>query len=738
MFSRATIILILAICLSVGNQLLYGQQFCDGTLSLNALPWGDFGSGPPAILPDNPNIAPGYQYDPEGPPRDGFYTIASNTRFNDNVFPCWLDIKDDSDDPDGYMMIINATQDPGVFLETIVQVCPMTAYTFVVSVHNLNRATCTGTTLPEIDFLINGTVIYQTGPIERSERWERYSVSFVTQSGESELLLQLRNNSPGGAGSDFAIDNIGFYHCGPDLKISQLNIPCEGGKSVFEANIAMGVYNNPIFEWQVSTDNGDTWLSLEKSTNEQYTLSTARANQLLRVKAAATLDNLAQELCHVTSDPINIRTMPAETKEATFIVCEGDFVVYQDSILTEEGIYLFEETDDDECIIIVSVKLSIVFSTIDTIVLDRYCAGDSFLGVVLETDTTLQELSKNEFGCDSITVFQLIVRPTTEIELTFDEWICAGQSSDFSVNSPHLQVIWNDGVISSNRPIGPGTYLISILDNQRCLQDTLVQIFEHFEGLNWAVDSIGCEEGDAGSIRIDFNSIPKEGYRLSINGQPQIINDNFNLDNLQPGVYNLALEDLGGKCSRDTVVEFIRLTPSFPDWYFIFSEPFIATQPIEVGLVTPQNLSAINWSGDGTLSCNTCETISWVPAEPGRLTLNMIDANGCQFTRDTILNLSSTRTRVFIPNAFTPNGDNINDQFELLTNQALTVINSFEIFDRWGNLLYVANTQNGNSPKWDGTVNGRQADPGIYIYLIKITQVDGQERLYRGTTQLIR
>jgi gliding motility-associated-like protein len=736
---RSIPVFFILICLHLGDKSpLFAQQFCNGTLSSNALSWGDFGSGPPSIVQDNPNIAPGYQYDPVGPPGDGFYTIATNTRFDGNAFPCWLNIKDDSDDPDGYMMIVNATQDPGVFLETTVRVCPDTDYTFVVSVHNLNRATCTGTTLPEIDFLINGVVIYQTGPIERSERWERYSVSFTTNAGENELILQLRNNSPGGAGSDFAIDNIGFYHCGPEIKLNQTEIPCEGGKTVIEAIITENIYDNPVFEWQLSDNNGISWISLERSANAQVTLSGARSNQLVRAKAAASLDNLDQELCHVITESSQITTIPSEIKDTTYTICDGSFIVFQDSILSEEGLYLFEEADSDGCIVVISVKVSVLFSSIDTIMIDRFCTGDTFLGILLVGDTSVVETSKNQLGCDSITVYQLLVREATEIELAFDEWICPGETSMVTITSPHLQVIWEDGTITSNRSIDPGIYTISVLDNQRCVQDTLIQVYRYFEGFNWEIDPIGCNEGEVGNILLRFEQIPLDGYRFILNGQPQIIRNNFDINDLNAGTYTLALQSLDNNCSIDTLFELFEPILNFPDWYFVFSNPLMISQPIEVGIVSPHTLSSILWTGDGILSCNDCETLSWRPSEPGRLFLTMVDANGCEFSRDTAIDLSTSRTRIFIPNAFTPNGDNINDQFELLTNQPQTMIESFEIFDRWGGLVYVSNDQNGLPPKWDGTINGRQADPGIYIYLIKVIQIDGQERRYRGTVQLMR
>lgn len=109
-------------------------------------------------------------------------------------------------------------------------------------------------------------------------------------------------------------------------------------------------------------------------------------------------------------------------------------------------------------------------------------------------------------------------------------------------------------------------------------------------------------------------------------------------------------------------------------------------------------------------------------------------AAGCLVT-DTILVSYSCPTQVLVPNAFTPNGDNLNDTFKpLLT--AVDVGYEFLIYNRWGQRVYFTNNV---ADGWNGKVNGTDAEEGYYSYVIRyFTNVErvftiktGQVYLYR-------
>lgn len=93
-----------------------------------------------------------------------------------------------------------------------------------------------------------------------------------------------------------------------------------------------------------------------------------------------------------------------------------------------------------------------------------------------------------------------------------------------------------------------------------------------------------------------------------------------------------------------------------------------------------------------------------------------------------------THKELYIPNAFTPNGDGLNDVFKILNLTEEKVID-FRVFNRWGTILYRSGD---NQAAWDGKYKGKIQDPGVYGYLMKIGHADGSIVTYKGTIMLIR
>ncbi len=88
----------------------------------------------------------------------------------------------------------------------------------------------------------------------------------------------------------------------------------------------------------------------------------------------------------------------------------------------------------------------------------------------------------------------------------------------------------------------------------------------------------------------------------------------------------------------------------------------------------------------------------------------------------------------FIPNAFSPNGDGNNDIFEVHNNNS--TISEMLIYNRWGILMF---SQQSEKPQWDGTFQGKQLNPDIYIYMIRATcKSSGRSVIWKGDVSLMR
>ena len=120
---------------------------------------------------------------------------------------------------------------------------------------------------------------------------------------------------------------------------------------------------------------------------------------------------------------------------------------------------------------------------------------------------------------------------------------------------------------------------------------------------------------------------------------------------------------------------------------------------------------------------------------PGQYDVVLYSRLGC----DSLVNLSLSYYNVYFPNIFSPNGDGSNDRFIISGEEDLIEIKQIAIFDRWGKEVYSGGDFNSTDQNfWDGRINGRLVDPGIYTYISRMLMDDGLEREFTGTLMLIR
>jgi gliding motility-associated-like protein len=93
---------------------------------------------------------------------------------------------------------------------------------------------------------------------------------------------------------------------------------------------------------------------------------------------------------------------------------------------------------------------------------------------------------------------------------------------------------------------------------------------------------------------------------------------------------------------------------------------------------------------------------------------------------------------VYIPNAFSPNGDGNNDIFYIHTGQEVASINIFKIYNRWGEVVYELNNFFANAPDqgWDGRFRGDFLNPGVFIYYAEVLFKDGRIELLKGDVMI--
>lgn len=126
-------------------------------------------------------------------------------------------------------------------------------------------------------------------------------------------------------------------------------------------------------------------------------------------------------------------------------------------------------------------------------------------------------------------------------------------------------------------------------------------------------------------------------------------------------------------------------------------------------------------------------------ASEGAYTVSYQDSLGCPAWRVLLLTLIPDAV-VYVPNAFSPDGDGINDRFTLYGNTFARRIQRLNIYDRWGNFLWqgedfpLSDVRYG----WDGSARGRLLDPGVFVYVAEVEMEDDSVRHFKGDVTLIR
>jgi len=147
-----------------------------------------------------------------------------------------------------------------------------------------------------------------------------------------------------------------------------------------------------------------------------------------------------------------------------------------------------------------------------------------------------------------------------------------------------------------------------------------------------------------------------------------------------------------------------------------------------------------HWYTDGGYIENSSDNTIWlnlVSEEKRRVTVSVWGYDSettCSTGVATLIILLDECINIFIPTAFTPNNDGINDEYKPIGNWDGVTSFNFSIFNRWGENIFTSKTIDF---KWDGTHNGVPCHMGVYVYYM-VVEKNGVVSNYKGDIILIR
>lgn len=280
-----------------------------------------------------------------------------------------------------------------------------------------------------------------------------------------------------------------------------------------------------------------------------------------------------------------------------------------------------------------------------------------------------------------------------------------------------------------------GTYEVRVIDSLNCDISTEITLVNELGfDLEVEVTDESCQgQADGEARAVVTGGRPPFTYLWDSNPvqRTPVASD------LSGGVYTVQVQDADG-CQRQAFNEVEAVNTVEADFAFSpdINTPMILSEAIFEFTNLTVGADSYLWTfgdGDSSRAINPIHTY----ADSGSFFVKLKAFNNSEGCVDSVTYgpfVVTSDGQVWVPNAFSPNGDDINDRFVVQGNQ----VDQFElrIFSRWGQTVF---TSNSPDEAWDGTLpNGQEAPTGNYAYFLR-TVVEGEQPLeYSGFVFLVR
>ncbi len=420
-------------------------------------------------------------------------------------------------------------------------------------------------------------------------------------------------------------------------------------------------------------------------------------------------------------------------------LCVGQqFTLSSGKIITTNGTY--KDTIPNFCDSIIEYRVSFV----NNIIVNQnatVCQGKNYIlpkGNSVNSTGIYKDTLRASFGCDSIIITNLtITKPTPFIN---NINICKGKK----------YTLPNGNIVSNS-----GTYFDTIRKPNTCdsIVITNLTVNPYLQSSQTSIICLGKTYTLPTGKIVTQSGIYKDTIQDN-NGCDSIVTTNLTFTNPIPflkkdsicdgqsytlpsgkivaiaGVYNDTIKRVN---SCDSI---IKTTLSvFPN---TFSVQLNVTDSIDAGnslelKPTYKNDSATiwNWSPANNLSCIACENPIANPAQNSVYIVKATTQNGCQDTAKTTIVVK--QVEVYIPTAFSPNNDGVNDELTVFVNNPISF--HIAIYNRYSELLFESNSVD---LKWNGKFKNEDQLTDDYTYILDVVTANGKLHHKQGIITLVR
>lgn len=550
--------------------------------------------------------------------------------------------------------------------------------------------------------------------------------SFFTTAG-SDSTITLTNLCPG-VYSDFTVTE---QQCvanipGPDtLAIAPLNISIAQTVNPTACGVCDGTI---ILQGVVPSQNDIVNYLYNGNSHSIAVYSDSNGNITLNHLCQGTYDSITVKADVCSSSVISqvILSAPPLQPAFTYVVyygCNGDTVIFTNTSQNTDSAYyrwdFGDNTDNDTA-----------FNAIHI-----YHRQDTFYATLFMS---------NIFCIDSITDTIPLIHPLKAGFTISGDTVCQGSPVTFTNTSIGItpSYLWDFGDGTTDITTSPthtyantGAYKVSLTETDFVpCQDTAsawVQV-DSASGISLTLSDSAICEGKAIDFTGAYTSIGNTAITWNFGDGSVVTNVNpvqHSYDTM--GIFTVTLSANYRACPDTNISAQVHIYP-YP---LVDIGPDTSMCPGQSFSLKLTNLSIQTHPSDYINIWSNGDTAASIVADAvGSYWLTVTTDKGC-----TISDTMEIKPNCYmgIPNAFTPNGDGINDYFfprQLLADGLVSF--KMEIYNRWGEQVFATTNTDGRG--WDGKFNGVIQPEGVFIYIIDATFKNGQTEHHQGTVTLLR
>ncbi len=310
------------------------------------------------------------------------------------------------------------------------------------------------------------------------------------------------------------------------------------------------------------------------------------------------------------------------------------------------------------------------------------------------------------FGCQGVSdTITVVLFPVTQVMLPGDTSLCDGDSLVLTVTDDWEYILWADSISGtpSYTVFTQGDYWIEVLDSNGCSSRDTIQVGNF--------DTPSVELGNDTTICSSSNILLDAGTGFaSYVWADGSTNPTFSAGF---GTHFVQVVSTDGCTGMSNVL----LVDTFPN-------PATPVVTFDNSILTSTSGTNYQWYYEGiALSGATADT--YTPTQSGYYFVEVFDDQQCIFLTSNIVNLIVKITEDEVPEGFSPNGDDINDRFEILRIDQFPN-NQLTVMSRWGEVVFRGSPYQNN---FDGTYNSKDLPDGTYFYILDLGLGDNSKPL---------